>query len=196
MRDDIQFLDGRRRFLRGAGAVAALSLLASGPLAELVAPAAAAAEAAIPLRLVNVNTNEAYDVELFTGGQWNPNALVVCDYLMRDWRQKASTTCDRKIYASLYVMQRYFAPTERIRIHSGYRTDATNRLLREMGYNPAVNSQHLKAKAVDFSIAGADLRSVAKAVKALQLGGTGLYLDDGFVHLDTRGAAAQWGDSF
>lgn len=187
----------RRGFLKRAGAFTALAAT-GGVVGMLAAPAAQAAAATVPLRLSNVHTGESYDVELFVDGGWNANALIVCDHLMRDWRQKKSVNCDRKLYASLYVIQRYFAPNTRIRIHSGFRTQETNRILREQGYNPATNSQHLLAKAVDFSIQGANLRDVARAVKALGLGGTGLYLSDGFVHMDTRGPdkVVQWGDRF
>ena len=185
----------RRQFLLRSVAFAAAGVVGSS-FCAVTAMAAEAAQDGIPLRLTNVHTAEAYDVQLFVEGGWNPNALLVCDHLMRDWRQKQSVACDRKLYASLYVIQRFFAPTERMRINSGFRTEATNELLREMGYNPAINSQHLYAKAVDFSIPGVKLREVAKTVKALKIGGTGLYLSDGFVHMDTRGTPAQWGDNF
>lgn len=194
----------RRNFLSGMGALAIWSGL-GGSVPELLSPALAAAEQSVPLRLSNLHTGEAYDVELFINGAWNSNALIVCDYMMRDWRQSEAPTCDRRLYAALYVLQRYFSPNERVRIHSGYRSQKTNLLLREKGYNAAPNSQHLKAKAVDFSMQGADLRGVARATEALKLGGTGLYLSDGFVHMDSRGvqtagagagSGVKWGDSF
>lgn len=191
----MEIMQTRRSFLTGAGALAA-STVFGGVITTLATPALAAAQHSEPLRLTNPHTGEAYDVELFIDGAWNANALIVCDYMLRDWRQKESVQCDRKLYAALYVIQTYFGPKQRVQINSGFRTQKTNELLREQGYSPAVNSQHLYAKAVDFTIAGARLRDVAKAVRALGLGGTGLYLDDGFVHMDTRGRAAQWGDSF
>lgn len=185
----------RRSFLAGAGSLLAAPML-GGMICAVTAQATQAAEDGVPLRLTNTNTGESYDVQLFVDGGWNPNALLVCDHLMRDWRQAESVACDRKLYASLYVMQRFFAPNERIRINSGFRTRKTNDLLRAKGYNPADNSQHLYARAVDFSIPGAKLRDVATAVRELKIGGTGLYLNDGFVHMDTRGSLAQWGDRF
>lgn len=196
----MQLDTSRRSFLLGASSFAAAALF-SGVVASLATPAIAAAQGSEPLRLANAHTGEAYDVDLFVDGGWNKNALIVCDYMLRDWRQKQSVECDRRLYAALYVLQSYFNPKGRVQINSGFRTTKTNEALREAGYNPAVNSQHLYAKAVDFLIPGADLRGLAKAVKALKLGGTGLYLDDNFVHMDTRGAGAnghlaQWGDRF
>ena len=179
----------RRSFLGKFGALGGLAL--AGGLPDFVRPALAAAESSVPLRLFNQNTKENFDVDLFLGSEWNPNALLVCDWLMRDWRQNRMETCDRKLYAALYVIQRYFAEKGRICIHSGFRTDSTNSLLREMGYGAAPNSMHKSAKAIDFSIQGTDLRQVARACWNLNLGGIGLY--SGWVHLDTRGQPVTWG---
>lgn len=165
--------------------------MAAGDVPDILRPALAAAEQSVPLRLYNQNTRENFDVQLFVGSQWNANALKVCDWLMRDWRQNLLVDCDRRIYAALYVIQRVFSQEGRIEIHSGYRSEATNSLLREQGYGAAPNSMHKQAKAVDFSIKGVDHRTIARAAWNLNLGGIGLY--DGWVHLDTRGRAVKWG---
>jgi uncharacterized protein YcbK (DUF882 family) len=162
-----------------------------GGIPDIMRPALAAAEQSVPLRLYNQNTRENFDVQLFVGSQWNANALKVCDWLMRDWRQNQLVDCDRRIYAALYVIQRVFSQEGRIEIHSGFRSEATNSLLREMGYGAAPNSMHKQAKAVDFSIKGVDHRTIARAAWNLNLGGIGLY--DGWVHLDTRGHPVKWG---
>lgn len=197
----METLVSRRGLIRGAGALVASAVLFGGLLPELSTPAMAAAANSAPLRLTNAHTGEAYDVDLFLAGDWNKNALIVCDYLLRDWRQKQVVECDRKLYAALYVLQTYFSPGGRIQINSGFRTVQTNEALREAGYNPAVNSMHLRAMAVDFLIPGAPLQQVARAARALKMGGVGLYNSDNFVHMDSRGVAAnghqaQWGDSF
>lgn len=72
----------------------------------------------------------------------------------------------------------------------------TQEALREAGYGPAVNSLHLRAKAVDFTLPGVSMRNVARATWALKLGGVGYYEDMNFVHMDSRGAQARWADSF
>ncbi len=179
----------RRELLGRFGALGALAIGAGIP--DFVRPALAAAEKSVPLRLTNQNTKETFDVDLFVGSEWNPNALLVCDWLMRDWRQNQMVSCDRKLYAALYVIQRYFSEKGRIEIHSGFRTENTNTLLREMGYGAAPGSMHKSARAIDFSIQGTDLRQVARACWNLNLGGIGLY--SGWVHLDTRGRPVTWG---
>lgn len=187
-------MPSRRSFITGLGLGA--SSIFMGLPSCLAQPAIAAAQKSIPLRLFNPNTREAYDLELFIGDQWNSDAVKVCDWLMRDWRQQRAVECDRRLYAGLYVIQRYFSEQGRININSGFRTHETNESLREKGYAPAVNSLHLRAKAVDFNLPGVRMLNVAKAVWALRLGGVGYYEDMNFVHMDSRGQQARWADNF
>jgi uncharacterized protein YcbK (DUF882 family) len=185
----------RRKFLFGAGTLAACAMADAFSGFDL-AEAAASGAPNEPLRLTNVNTKESYDVDLFVDGQWNPQALQVCDWLMRDWRFSKVVQCDRRIYAGLYVMQRYFGQGRRVHIHSGFRTPETNVILKEAGYNPGVNSQHLKATAVDFAIEGANVKQIAQVASVPKTGGVGCYVRMGFVHWDFRGEPVKWGDSF
>ena len=188
----------RRDVLARLGGVVACTAAGVGlgaALCPVVAQAQEmAAQSSVPLRLFNPNTQEAYDLQLFVGSAWNANALIACDWLMRDWRQQKLVNCDRRLYAALYVLQRYFGDEARVQINSGFRTPETNEILREMGMNPAINSQHLRAMAVDFLVPGADLTQLARAVWKLNLGGVGLY--ESFVHMDSRGNQVNWGRSF
>jgi len=187
----------RRSFLRMALTIGAAS--AMNPLAALMLPDSAEASPMVPLRLHNPHTNETYAVELFVGSKWNKSALLVCDWMMRDWRQKITVNCDRKLYAALYVIQRKFNVADPITINSGYRSDKTNQMLRAASIKrngratseaPAVNSQHLYARAVDFNVPGVPVKEVARYVKQLGIGGLGVY--DTFTHMDT-GRVRQWG---
>ena len=71
---------------------------------------------------------------------------------------------------------------------SGYRTTATNREV-----NGAVNSQHLRAAALDLQIARAGFDSFGEAALKLGRGGVGLYPAHGFIHLDS-GPVRHWID--
>mgnify|MGYP002622529959 CR=1 FL=1 len=173
---------------------------AVSPLASLMLPDSAEAAPVVPLRLFNPHTKERYEVELFVGSDWNKSALLVCDWMMRDWRKKEVVNCDRKLYAALYVIQRKFNVTEPISITSGYRSKATNQMLRERSLartkgkptaeTPAENSLHMLARAVDFSVPGVSVKDVSLYVKELGIGGLGVY--SSFTHLDT-GSVRQWG---
>lgn len=170
------------------------------PIASLMLPESAfAAVGQTPLRLHNPHTNEKYDIQLFQGAQWNRVGILSCDWMMRDWRENQTVQCDRKLYAALYVIQRKFGVTGPISVNSGFRSEKTNAMLRGRSISrnkgvswetPAVNSQHCKARAVDFKVPGVEPREVAAYVESLKLGGTGNYPT--FTHMDT-GSVRRWG---
>lgn len=160
----------------------------------------------IPLRLRNPHTDERYEIQLFSGGDWNKSAIIVCDWMMRDWRQQKGQQikpCDPGLYAALYIIQRTFNSDGYLNINSGYRSEATNSMLRGRSIKrngrataeaPAVNSQHIRAKAVDFSFPGVPALETSKFVLGLQaktiIGGVGNYPT--FTHLDTA-SKRKWG---
>lgn len=78
-----------------------------------------------------------------------------------------------------------------IRITSGYRSSSHNRRVGGKKY-----SEHLNARAADFTIAGVTPREIASAIEALirdgkmLQGGVGLY--SRWVHYDVRGTRARW----
>lgn len=170
------------------------------PLSALMLPESAfAAVGQTPLRLHNPHTNERYDIPLFQGAEWSKKGIVYCDWMMRDWRENETVQCDRKLYAALYVIQRKFGVSDPISVNSGFRSNKTNSMLRSRSIarnggasweTPAVNSQHCKARAVDFRVPGVPPREVARFVEALKLGGTGNYPT--FTHMDT-GSVRRWG---
>lgn len=188
----------KRTFIKMAATLGATAAFC--PLTSLMLPDSAMAAPMVPLRLSNPHTGEIYSVELFSGSQWNKSGLLVCDWMMRDWRQKQVVNCDRKLYAALYVIQRKFNVSAPIAINSGFRSNATNQMLRGKSISrnggratsesPAVNSQHLYAKAVDFTIPGIPVSVVSRYVKSLNIGGLGVYST--FTHMDT-GSVRQWG---
>lgn len=187
----------RRSVLKIAGLLGAT---AASPLIEGLLGRGAEAAEAVPLRLLNPHTNESYNVHLFVGSDWNAQGLIACDWMMRDWREKTVVHCDRRIYAALYVLQRFFQTNEPIQINSGFRSKATNDFLRRRSLSetggratwmtPAINSMHTHAQAVDFVIPGVSLAKTADAVWSLKLGGLGRY--PRFTHMDT-GLRRTWG---
>jgi uncharacterized protein YcbK (DUF882 family) len=70
------------------------------------------------------------------------------------------------------------APLE---VHSGYRTQATNR--RQEG--AALNSRHLLGQAADITVPGVTNLKLAGMASVLGRGGTGYYPGRNFVHVDT-----------
>jgi uncharacterized protein YcbK (DUF882 family) len=77
---------------------------------------------------------------------------------------------------------------EELIVLSGYRTNATN-----IEVNGAVNSQHLRAAALDLQISRARFNGFGEAALKLGRGGVGLYPTHGFIHLDS-GPVRRWID--
>jgi uncharacterized protein YcbK (DUF882 family) len=67
---------------------------------------------------------------------------------------------------------------------SGYRSAATNAMLRRAGRGVARGSLHVQAKAIDIRIPETPLTALRDAARALRLGGVGYYPGSGFVHVD------------
>ena len=73
-------------------------------------------------------------------------------------------------------------------ITSGFRTPSQNEAA-----GGAKDSQHLVGKAVDIRVPPKDQEKFARLARASGFGGIGIGRGQGFVHVDDRGRAAQWG---
>ncbi len=83
-----------------------------------------------------------------------------------------------------FIRARFMRP---VTVYSGNRCPAHNA---ECG--GAQDSQHLYGKAADISVSEIDLGSIVTAAEQAGAYGIGLYLDQGFVHVDVRGYPARW----
>ncbi|MBZ0234306.1 MAG: DUF882 domain-containing protein [Deltaproteobacteria bacterium] len=100
------------------------------------------------------------------------------------------TKMDGTLARALREAARHFG-RDRIDIVSGFRAPKYNLMLRKKGRQVARDSQHSHGNAVDFRIPGVDVRAVEAWARRLRLGGVGLYLGSGFVHVDT-GRVRYW----
>jgi hypothetical protein len=100
------------------------------------------------------------------------------------------TEMDGALARTLREAARHFG-SNRIDIVSGFRAPKYNLMLRKKGHEVARDSQHTHGNAVDFRIPGIDVRSLESWARSLHLGGVGLYLGSGFVHVDT-GRVRYW----
>src|SRR5262245_7757053 len=93
----------------------------------------------------------------------------------------------------IWDVYREVEATEPIAIVCGYRSPATNAMLRRRSSGVARFSQHMLGHAMDFYIPGVALEQIRAAGLRLQRGGVGFYPTSGspFVHLDT-GSIRHW----
>jgi len=74
---------------------------------------------------------------------------------------------------------------------SGFRHPKYNLILRKKGHQVARDSQHTHGNAIDFFIPHVTTQALHAWAKDQKRGGVGLYLESGFVHMDT-GAVRYW----
>lgn len=146
------------------------------------------------LRMFNANTNERMSGKFYGPDGYDHVVLHRINWFMRDWRQREMVQMDvRIIWAMAAIRQAAMRDGHDgvIRFLSGYRSKATNELLRRRGINAARDSLHITGRAGDLSLPGVPVRQVFEYAKWLEIGGVGHY-PGSFVHIDS-GRLRNWG---
>jgi uncharacterized protein YcbK (DUF882 family) len=172
------------RMLAGvSGAVGALRLL----------PARAATDDDAPrtLRFVHTHTDETLTATYFDGAAYQPASLHAIDHLLRDFRNDAVHPIDPQLLDLLHAVQAMAGGDAPFEVISGYRSPATNAMLRAHSSGVAEHSQHLLGKAIDVRLRGLATADLHRIGLELARGGVGYYRESDFVHFDT-GAVRSW----
>jgi uncharacterized protein YcbK (DUF882 family) len=140
------------------------------------------------ISLFNTWTHEWIALDADAKAGLPPAATV--DRFLRCHFTNEPTKMDGALARTLREAARHFG-RDRIDIVSGFRAPKYNLMLRKKGRQVARDSQHTHGNAVDFRIPGIDVKSLEAWAKRLRLGGVGLYLGSGFVHVDT-GRVRYW----
>ena len=144
------------------------------------------------LTLHHVHTDEDLTITYKKNGQYDEEALKKINWIMRDWRKNESVTMDRQEIDLLWEVYQEVGAKEPIHIICGYRSPATNNMLRSRSSGVARHSQHTLGKAIDFYIPGVPLDTLRATAMRMQGGGVGYYPTSGspFVHLDVGNVRA------
>jgi uncharacterized protein YcbK (DUF882 family) len=135
-----------------------------------------------PAPIINLHnqwTNEWLAVDPRT-----PPDDATMDSFLRDHFTNRSTHMDPHLIGLLLAAAANFH-SDRVDIVSGFRHPKYNLILRKKGHQVARDSQHTHGNAVDFFIPHVTTQRLHAWAKAQRRGGVGLYLDSGFVHMDT-----------
>ncbi len=170
---------GRRALLSAAAGLVLLSAL----------PARAATDRR--LALYNPHTDERFDDVYWCDGNYVDEALQRVNWLMRDFHRDQVAPIDRELIDLLRRIAERLETRRPFLILSGFRTAATNRLLRTEGFAPAAHSEHLLAKAADIRIEHVHLSHLRRAAISLKAGGVGNYPSEHFIHVDV-GPVRTW----
>lgn len=143
------------------------------------------------LNISNIHTGESVQCEFSPEMDNHHDTIVKFNHICRDFRRNEATTMDRKLFDKLAaILEKLGAPDANIKIVSGYRSPATNEMLRKSSNGVAKKSYHMKGQAIDFYVEGIAVSKVHQAAMSLRSGGVGRYRD--FVHIDT-GPTRAWG---
>ncbi|BBF94634.1 DUF882 domain-containing protein [Blastochloris tepida] len=135
----------------------------------------------------HTHTSESLTITFKRDGRYDEDALKKLNWFMRDWRRNESTQMDPHLFDIVWEVYRDVGASAPVEVISGYRSPATNSMLRSRSRGVAQFSQHTVGKAIDLFIPGISLSAVREAGLRLQRGGVGFYPTSGspFVHLDT-----------
>jgi uncharacterized protein YcbK (DUF882 family) len=175
----------RRDFLKFAG---------SGLVVAACSPSLV--QASLPdeprvLALNNLHTGETLESCYFNGHRYVRSELKRLNHICRDFRRNEVHPMDKGLFDQLTRIQTLIGSEAEVQIISGYRSPATNEMLRQNSNGVAQKSFHMMGKAFDFRLDGVPLKQVHEAALSLKAGGVGYYPRSGFVHIDT-GPIRSW----
>ncbi len=143
------------------------------------------------IKFQHAHTLERLDIVYFEAGQYLPDALASVNHLLRDFRTGEQQAMDPRLLDALSFFLAQVDYRGALEVISGFRSPATNNMLRRNTNGVAERSYHMLGKAIDVrltSLATAKLRDAAVATK---VGGVGYYPKSNFVHIDT-GPVRTW----
>lgn len=131
------------------------------------------------VNLYNTWTHEWLPVEV---GKAPPPEIV--NRFLRDHFTNKPNPMEPKLVGILMSAAAKF-DTDTVMVVSAFRHPKYNLMLRKKGHQVARDSQHTHGNAVDFFLPKIPTMMLHAWAKHQAIGGVGLYLDSGFVHMDT-----------
>lgn len=178
----------RRDFLgHGLLAGAAACALPGQALASLTRPRTTERSIA----LFNTHTSESLDIRYHDGTGYCPEALRRVNHIFRDHRTGDIVRIDPKLIDVLHSLKLKTGTDAPFAIISGYRSPATNAMLRKKSSGVAKKSLHTRGMAVDIRLPDFSLQRLHQNAVALKKGGVGYYPKSKFVHVDV-GPVRYW----
>lgn len=145
------------------------------------------------LALDNLHTGEKLSVTYWADGNYLPDALSEVNTVMRDFRNGEIHPIAPGLLDLLALLRSRMETGEAFKIISGYRSPATNAMLRGTHEHSGVASQslHMQGMAIDVRLDGRPLTALRDTALALRSGGVGYYPESDFVHVDV-GRVRRW----
>lgn len=144
------------------------------------------------VRMYSGRTGESLDTIYWIEGEYIKEVLKEINQFMRDFRSGDKITIDPRTVDIMAASHRLLDANEPYMLLSGYRSPATNAMLRSRSGGVARNSLHMKGQAADLRLKSRSVSQMARAAEACAAGGVGRYSRSNFVHMDC-GAVRYWG---
>jgi uncharacterized protein YcbK (DUF882 family) len=186
-----QFVDRQKMgALRAARRFCAAFLLS---LFSLFAGLNAASAETRTLKIYHIHTGEKVEITFKRNGRYLNDGLNKLNRALRDWRRNEPTRMDPRLMDTIWEVYKKSGSRGYIHVIGGYRSPATNSMLRKRSKGVAKESQHMKGKAMDFFIPGVSLKKLRYSALQIGSGGVGYYPRSGspFVHVDV-GNVRHW----
>jgi uncharacterized protein YcbK (DUF882 family) len=134
--------------------------------------------------LDNLHTGESMEAVYWADGTYIPDVLDAVNVHLRDYRTGEVKQIDPRLLDLLDAVNSMTGTRSKFEVISGYRSAATNAMLRERSEEVAKKSFHIQGMAIDVRLPDVDLSRLHAAALTLGLGGVGYYPESNFVHLD------------
>jgi len=172
----------RRRLL---GAFAGMASIAAAPASANVFGFLKGAGDIRRIKMYSQRTGEMLDTIYWIEGEYIKEALAEVNWFMRDWRTDDVINYDPRNVDIMAASHRLLETTEPFMMLSGYRSPATNAMLRKRSRGVASKSYHVRGMAADLKLRSRSVNQMAAAAKACKSGGVGSYRGSNFVHMDS-----------
>lgn len=141
-----------------------------------------------PLALINLYNSWTHEWLAVEAGR--APAQTTLDRFLRDHFTNEPSKMEPRLISMITSAAEHFRSDTAI-VVSAFRHPKYNLILRKKGHQVARDSQHTHGNAVDFYIPRIPTLTLHAWAKAQEIGGVGLYLESGFIHMDT-GRVRYW----
>ena len=144
------------------------------------------------ISIYSSRSGETVETVYWLEGEYIPEAMREINRIMRDWRSGDVIRFDARAIDIMAASHAMLDTSEPYMLLSGYRSPATNAMLRSRSGGVARNSLHMKGQAADLRLKSRSVSQMARAAAACNAGGVGKYSRSNFVHMDC-GPVRVWG---
>ncbi|OUD08177.1 Tat pathway signal protein [Marivivens niveibacter] len=143
------------------------------------------------IQMYSGRTGEKLDMIYWIEGEYIGESLQQVNHFMRDWRNGQTVDIDTRTIDIIAATHNLLDVNEPYMLLSGYRSPATNNMLRSRSSGVARNSLHMRGQAADLRLSNRSVNQISRAAQSCSAGGVGRYPGSNFVHMDC-GAVRTW----